>query len=216
MQSVKEELLELLEKDKEFRYAVAGLLGYKEILERITSLEERIVSLEEGQQRLEERIVSLEERMVSLEERMNSLEGEFRRLAARVEVTIGSVGRRWGSDLERMVLEIFKEVLEREGVEPGKVRKFRLKDEDGSITGVKGRIVDVDVLIKDSKLYVIEVKSRAELDHVEYLSEKVRFVEKVLGRKADRVILMAVNVDEEAYERAKELGIGVICGHVID
>ncbi len=195
MQALKDEILELLEKDKEFRYAVAGLIGYKEILERI-------VSLEEGQQRLEKR--------------MDSLEKSFNKLAARVEVTIGSMGRRWGSDLERMVLEIFKETLERKGIEPGEVRKFRFKDEDGSITGVKGRIVDIDVLVRDSKLYVMEVKSRAELDHVEYLMEKARFVERIMGRKVDRAMIVAVNVDREAYERARELGIDVICGHVIE
>ncbi len=216
MQSLKEELLELLEKDKEFRYAVAGLLGYKEILERI-------VSLEEGQQRLEERIISLEERIVSLEERITSieerivsLEEKFDRLASKVEVTIGSMGRRWGSDLEKMVLEVFKEALERRGIEPGEVRKFRFKDEEGSITGVRGRVVDVDILVKDSELYVIEVKSRAELDHVEYLGEKVKFVEKVMGRKVDRIMIVAVNVDRDAYDRAEELGIDVICGNVID
>ena len=279
MQSLKDEIIELLEKDKKFRYAVAGLLGYKEILERIVSLEEghqrleerqqrleeritsleervvaieerlveieeRLVAIEERQQRLEERVASLEERVISLEERVASLEErvvaieerlveieerlvaieerqqrleeEFRRLSYKVEVTIGSMGRRWGSDLERMVLNIFKEVLEKEGIEPGEVRKLRFKDEDGKVTGVKGRIVDVDILIKDSKLYVIEVKSRAELDHVEHLYDKVKFVEKFMGRQADRVLIVAVNVDKEAYERAEEMGIDVICGHVID
>ncbi len=216
MQSLKEEIIELLEKDKEFRYAVAGLIGYKELLDRIASLEE-------GQQRLEERIISLEERILALEERIvkleegqQRLEEEFRKLAARVEVTIGSMGRRWGSDLEMMVLELFRELLEDRGIEPGQVRKFRFKDESGEVTGVKGRIVDVDVLVKDSKLYVIEVKSRAELDHVEYLPEKVRFVENIMGRRVDDVIVVAVNVDKEAYERAKELGIHVICGHVLE
>ncbi len=216
MQSLKEEIIELLEKDKEFRYAVAGLIGYKELLDRIASLEE-------GQQRLEERIISLEERILALEERIvkleegqQRLEEEFRKLAARVEVTIGSMGRRWGSDLEMMVLELFRELLEDRGIEPGQVRKFRFKDESGEVAGVKGRMVDVDVLVKDSKLYVIEVKSRAELDHVEYLPEKVRFVENIMGMRVDDVIVVAVNVDKEAYERAKELVIHVICGHVLE
>jgi len=31
-----------------------------------------------------------------------------------------------------------------------------------------------------------------------------------------RTILVAVNVDREAYERAGELGVEVVCGHVID
>jgi len=136
-------------------------------------------------------------------------------LNARVEVTIGSMGRRWGEDLTRMILEIFRETLERRGIEPGKVRKLRLRDEDGSLTGVKGRVVDVDVLVEDEKVYVIEVKSRAELEHVEALPLKSQVVGKVLGKQVAKTILVAVNVDREAYERAGGLGIEVVCGHVI-
>ncbi|WP_233437581.1 DUF3782 domain-containing protein [Candidatus Korarchaeum cryptofilum] len=68
--------LESLKKDEEFRYAVAGILGYSEILERITSIEERIVELEERIIKLEERFARLEERFARLEEEMIS----FRRL----------------------------------------------------------------------------------------------------------------------------------------
>jgi len=41
-------------------------------------------------------------------------------------------------------------------------------------------------------------------------------VEKILGRKAEKLIIVAVNVDREALERAKELGIGVVCGAVVE
>ena len=37
----KKRFLKALEEDLEFRYAVMGLLGFKEILDRITRLEER-------------------------------------------------------------------------------------------------------------------------------------------------------------------------------
>jgi hypothetical protein len=134
----------------------------------------------------------------------------------RDEVTIGSMGRRWGEDLERMVLEIFREALEKRGIEPGKVEKLRFTDRDGSITGVRGRIVDIDVSVRDGKLYLVEVKSRAELDHVEALYEKVRAVEKYLAKSVSGVFLVAVNVDKEAYDRARELGIEVICGSIIE
>jgi hypothetical protein len=63
---------------------------------------------------------------------------------------------------------------------------------------------------------LIEVKSRAELDHVEALLIKAEAVEKFLKRKVDKIILVAVNVDREAYNRAMDLGIDVICGNVID
>jgi hypothetical protein len=147
---------------------------------------------------------------------IKQLREDFKRLSMKVEVTIGSMGRRWGEDLERMVLEIFKEALEKRGIEPGKVEKMRFVDEDGKITGIRGRIIDIDVSIKDEKLYLIEVKSRAELDHVEALPIKAGAVEKFLKRKVDKIILVAVNVDREAYNRAMDLGIDVICGNVID
>ncbi len=195
MQDLRGEILRLLEEDKEFRYEVAGLIGYREILERLDRHEEKFNEILERLDRHEER---------------------FDQLSMRVEVIIGSMGRRWGSDLERMVLEIFRKTLEERGIEPGKVKKFRFRDEDGSVTGVRGRIVDVDVLVIDSALYVIEVKSRAELDHVEYLPEKARFVEMILGRKVDRMVMVAVNIDRDAYERAGELGVDVVCGHVLE
>ena len=244
MQSLKEEILELLEKDREFRLAVASLIGYKEILEKleehdrkfnevieeIRGIKEKLVEhdrkfnevierLEEHDRKFNEVIERLEEHDRKFNEvigRIEKLEERFEQLSMRVEVTIGSMGRRWGSDLERMVLEIFREALERRGIEPGEVKKFRFKDEDGSVTGVRGRVVDVDILVEDFRFYVIEVKSRAELDHVEYLMEKVKLVEKIMDRKVDKAMIVAVNVDKEAYERARELGIDVICGHVIE
>jgi len=118
------------------------------------------------------------------------------------------IDRRWGFDLERTVLEIFREALEKKGIGAGKVEKFRFKDMDDSVTGVKGRIVDVDVLVRDDRVYVIEVKSRAEIEHVEMLSDKARAVERVLGKPVVKVFIIAVNIDGEAYERARELGIG--------
>jgi uncharacterized protein YoxC len=59
VEDIKEKFLELLEKDKEFRYAIAGYLGIAEILRRLDSLEEtqtkileEIKNLREGQNKL--------------------------------------------------------------------------------------------------------------------------------------------------------------------
>jgi len=55
--------LRAVEKDREFRYAIMGLLEFKELLDRFTRLEER-------QQKLEERFVRIEERQQRLEKEM--------------------------------------------------------------------------------------------------------------------------------------------------
>ncbi len=79
----KERILRALEEDREFRYALMGLLGFKEILERFAKLEERQQRLEEGQQRLEERFTQLEERFARIEEKYQELEERFTKLEER-------------------------------------------------------------------------------------------------------------------------------------
>jgi len=197
-------------------------LGYGEILKRFEKHDRKFVRilkrLREHDKKFTEVLTRLEEHDKKFSEILNEikqLREDFKRLSMRVEVTIESMERRWGEDLERMVLEIFKEALEKRGIELGKVEKMRFVDEDGKITGIRGRIIDIDS-IKDEKLYLIEVKSRAELDHVEALPIKAEAVEKFLKRKVDKIILVAMNVDREAYNRAIDLGIDVICENVID
>ena len=82
--ALKREILRLIEEDKEFRYAVMGMLGMSELLERFTRLEERQQKLEERQQRLEERFAKLEERQQKLEEQQQKLEERFNELVKEV------------------------------------------------------------------------------------------------------------------------------------
>jgi hypothetical protein len=128
---------------------------------------------------------------------------------------MGSLGRRWGRDLERTVLEIYRDALEKRGVEPGRVEKFVYTDVDGRYLKPGARI-EVDVYIHDGGLYLLEVKSYAELEDVEWFAEKAGAVEKILGRKAERLIIVAVNIDKEALERAAQLGIDAVYGAVIE
>ncbi|GEM_PF-138971 len=51
---LKEEFLDLLERDREFRYAIAGLIGIKEILNRLDKHEEELVKLREDLNKLRE------------------------------------------------------------------------------------------------------------------------------------------------------------------
>jgi len=81
--SEKERILRAVEEDREFRYALMGLLGFREILERLARLEERQQRLEERQQRLEERFARLEERYQKLEERFARLEERQQKLEER-------------------------------------------------------------------------------------------------------------------------------------
>jgi len=68
MDKLKEEFLKLLDRDLEFRYAVAGYLGLSEILKRLDRLEEGQNKLWEGQKRIWENIEKLWEEIRLLRE----------------------------------------------------------------------------------------------------------------------------------------------------
>ncbi|MEM0053774.1 MAG: hypothetical protein QXL89_06285 [Nitrososphaeria archaeon] len=80
MSELKKEFLELLEKDIEFRYAVAGYLGLSEILKRLDRLEEGQKKLWEAQNRLWESNNKLWEEVRGLRDGQNRLWEEVRRL----------------------------------------------------------------------------------------------------------------------------------------
>jgi Uncharacterized conserved protein containing a coiled-coil domain, COG5493 len=176
--------------------------------------EKTFKTLEEHTNILQQHSKLLEEHSKLLERYEKRLE-ELARAVGEVKVAVGSLGRRWGRDLERTVLELYRHALEERGVEPGRVEKFVYTDVDGKFYRWGARI-EVDVYIHDGGMYLVEVKSHAELDDVEWFYEKAGIVEKILGRKAAKLIIVAVNIDKEALQRAQELGIEAVYGAVID
>jgi hypothetical protein len=176
--------------------------------------EKTFKTIEEHTSLLQQHSKLLEEHSKLLERHEKRLE-ELARAVGELKVSVGSLGRRWGRDLERTVLELYHHALEERGVEPGRVEKFVYTDVDGRFYR-RGARIEVDVYIHDGAMYLVEVKSHAELDDVEWFYEKAGIVEKILGRKAAKLIIVAVNIDKEALQRAQELGIDAVYGAVID
>lgn len=176
--------------------------------------EKTFKTLEQHTNILQQHSKLLEEHSKLLERHEKRLE-ELARAVGELKVAVGSLGRRWGRDLERTVLELYRHALEERGVEPGRVEKFVYADVDGRFYR-RGARIEVDVYIHDGGMYLVEVKSHAELDDVEWFYEKAGIVEKILGRKAAKLIIVAVNIDKEALQRAQELGIEAVYGAVID
>jgi|GEM_PF-980132 hypothetical protein len=216
--SVKEEFLRLLKEDEEFRLAAAGLLGYGEIIRRLDANENNVQEILKEIRSLRQDFSKLSEEQVRLRQDFKSefklLREDIDKLGNRFEVILGRMGRRWGTDLERMLLATFKEALEKEGIELAKVQNFTYMDLDGSITGHRGRRVQVDVLVTDGKLTVIEVKAFAEREDVDHLSDVVGYVEKILKKDVEKAYIVAVNIERDALDRAEELGFKAIYGSV--
>ncbi len=261
----KEKILKALEEDREFRYALMGLLGFKEILERITRIEEIIARIEERQQKLEERQQRLEERQQKLEERQQKLEERFAKLEerfaelekrqlmleerfarleerqqkleermarieerfarleerqlkleermARLEEEMNETRRvltviahRFGVLSESAFREAMKYVVE-EKLGAGRVSKMSLRDEEGLVYGYPS-IIDIDVVVKDDKHILVEVKSRVSRGDVYEIYRIGKLYEKIKGIKPVLVIVGGF-IDPKAYEAAAKLGVEV-------
>ncbi len=157
----KERLLKAIEEDREFRYALMGLLGYKEVLDRILELQERVLKLEEKVAKLEERVAKLEERVVRLEERVAKLEEKVLKLEERI------------ARLEERVLKLEERVARLEE------RVLRLEER---LVRLEERVVRVEEELRETRRLVMIVAHRFGVLSEEAFRQGMRFVvEEVLG-----------------------------------
>ena len=76
MEPLKKQFLELLDKDLEFRYAVAGYLGLSEILKRLDNLSEEQIKLREEQTKIWQEIRGLREEQTKIWKEIQGLREE--------------------------------------------------------------------------------------------------------------------------------------------
>jgi hypothetical protein len=222
--SIKEEFLSLLERDKEFRYAVAGLLGLGEILRRLDEYGEKMVRIEEELARLREEQIKLREEQIKLREDMLNcfkrhdeeiaklrdeqikLREDMNRGFMLMERHISALGARWGLLSEEAFREGIRGVVERElGLRVERWVKF---DEEGFVYGYPSN-VEVDVAIHNGRLILVEVKSHVRASDVYIFKRLAEFYERVEGRKPNRLVIVTPYADEKALEASLRLGVEV-------
>ncbi len=187
---VRQEFLRLLKEDEEFRYAVAGLIGLREVLERLDRHEEQLVKLREDMNRLREDMNKLREDMVKGFER--------------VERHIVALGARWGVYSEEAFRSALRGILEEEF--GAKVERWTTYDEKGLVYGYPSK-VEVDVVVSDGKLILIEVTSHARASDVSELKKKAELYYEKEGVKPDRLIIVTPYADEKARKACLKLAV---------
>jgi predicted nuclease with TOPRIM domain len=236
-EKLKKEFIELLEKDVEFRYTVAGYLGLSEILKRLDRHESHILEilkrldrLEENQEKLWEEVRALREEQRKLWEGQNKLwegqnklwEGqsklweEYRRLRDYVKAGFRELGRVLGITFEAHAASFLEVLLEELGYPDARVEKKYLVSD--------GEVVEINVFC-ERPLVVGEVTThvatkdgaRAE---IEKLLSRVRLVEERYGRRVMLAVLVVSTATPEAHEELRRLatehGIRLVFGREIE
>jgi hypothetical protein len=200
-EKLKREFIELLEKDREFRYTVAGYLGLSEILKRLDRLEEGQNRLWEGQAKLWEEVKLLR---VNYDRMRKYMVSAFRDLKASLGVAF--------EDHAASFLEL---MLEEMGYPGARVeKKFFVHD---------GEVVDVNLFCEKPLVVgeaTVSVKDAGEAEaEVEKLLKRVKIVEEKYG-KPEMIILSVARSTDEAAKMLKDLaerhGVRLVLGKEIE
>ncbi|RLE85726.1 MAG: hypothetical protein DRJ41_00595 [Thermoprotei archaeon] len=191
---LKKKILTLLEEDREFRYAVAGIIGFDSVLKSLESLQEQVRSLQEQVAENTKAIRALQEQALR---HAKAIEGFSRRLDA--------LGARWGILSEKAFRNSMKEVLER--YFRARVEKWTYYDKDG-VVYEHPSIIEVDLVIRDREHLLIEVKSSVSKGDVVELKRIGELYERVRGIRP-KLAVVSPYVDERAKEMARIFGIEI-------
>ncbi|MEM4945869.1 MAG: DUF3782 domain-containing protein [Archaeoglobaceae archaeon] len=218
---IKETIIEMLEKDKEFRYAMAGAIGLQEILKRLDKHEEILLRHEEelkklredmitGFKRHDEEIAKLREDMIAgfrrHDEEIAKLREDMNNGFKLLRNQISALGARWGIMSEKAFRAGIRGIIEKElGM---KVEEWIGKDKEGFVFGFPSDI-EIDVAISDGKVILIEVKSSISQGDVLAFKRKAEFYERETGIKPSRLIIVTPFADDKAIELASNFGIEI-------
>ena len=187
---LKEEFLELLEKDKEFRYTILGYLGIGDVIKRLDFLAEELTKLREDLNEMRKEMTELRQEQVRMRE-------EFGKRLDRVERTLEKLTL----DIEEEAREVLEFRLREMGVDV-RLERLELPELELDIYGVSG---DVCVLG--------EATVRLGRARVEELARKVKRVSTKhpdLLRPKKVVVIYTSLATKDALREAERLKIWVV------
>jgi len=181
------------------------------LTQQMEVLTKRVDSLTQQMESLASQVQKLVESQAETNKRISQIESTV----SRIDKTLGTWSSRWGLTYENLIREFFRELIKLEGIDLSEVSKFTYKDETG-IYGFKGKRYEVDIIAKNKSFYIIEVKSFADIDDLEWFDLKCKVISDVLKAQNTTKLLLAITTTKEVLERAKELEIKVIYGELIE
>lgn len=192
---IRRTVIEILEKDKEFRCAIAGAIGLQEILKRLDRHEEELKIFREDINKLRE------DMMVSFK-RHDEILMEHAKRTKEFEVTISALGARWGVRSGRASRTGLKELIEKET--NMKVERWVEEDTDGFVYG-RPSSIEIDIVVKDGRVILVEIKSSVDLGDIFAFKRKAEFYEKKTNIKPSRLLMITPYVRRRAIKLAKNL-----------
>jgi hypothetical protein len=218
---IEEKLPELIEKYPLLRLKIEEIIERKavtkeEIKEILIELrkqrEENSKRFEEMDKRFEALVNELKAHKEETAKRFEAVDRRFEELTKEMNKgfellrnAITALGARWGIFAEEAFREGMKGVIENLGFPSYEIKKWKTFDEEGYVFGYPHE-VEVDIVIKDDKHFLIEIKSSVSDADVLKFKKIGELYEKKTGVKPE-LIIISPYIREEGKKECEFLGI---------
>ncbi len=172
-------------------------------------LEKMRIQDEKNDRKFEKIFAKLEEndrKFEAMLEKIGNVDKRVDRVDKRIDRTIGALGARWGLSSEETFRNAIRSVIE--SFTDSKVERYLGFDNKGEVFGHPDQ-VEIDVVIRNGKLWVMEIKSSISKSEVYTFERKVAFYEKEKGKISDRKAIVSPMFEKGAKEVAEKLGIEI-------
>ena len=184
----------------------------KELAQAQQRTEIRLEELAQAQQRTETRLEELAQAQQRTETQLGVLpqaqqktDSALTRFERTFTTQMGGLGSRWGLQTKEAFRQEMRTILQDVGFT---TERFLTYDDAAEVFGHPEQI-ELDVVIKNGKVIVIEIKSSLDRGNTYLFDRKVAFYARHSGRHVDRKLIVTPYADTRAIEVSLQLGIEV-------
>jgi hypothetical protein len=184
----------------------------EELAQAQARTETRLEELAQAQQRTELHIEELAQAQARTETGVQQLRGAMQDLVEAqtqfqrtISIQIGGLGARWGMQTEEAFRQGIRTILQEVGFTS---ERFLDYDVAGEVFGHPDQ-VELDVVIKDGRVIVVEIKSALDSGNTYLFDRKVTFYTHKTGRQVNRKLIVTPYADSRAMEVGLRLGVEI-------
>ena len=166
---------------------------------RFEAVDRRFEAVDRRFEAVDRRFEAIIEELRRHGQQISDMQQEFREM----RVGLSSLGIRVGYGLEEAIRGVVEEFA---GESFPFAERLVLRDENGEVYGVVGADVEFDLYARNSRAYLVEVKSHLKAGDVLIFEKKVKFAERKLDQQVVPLVI-ALSMEPRAEQQMRELGI---------
>jgi hypothetical protein len=196
--------------------ALSGVVATREdIKDMIHEMDKRFSDMiREMDKRFADMQNQSDKRFSEVDRRFSEVDKRFDRVEREIKIVGVSVDRlegKQGVQLEKTILELMRETLKMENVDPDKIKKVFIVDRKGMVFW-NDYSSDIDVLVENGNVYAIEIKAKASHADVTRFVQNIKLYELVENKKVTKSFVISLRIDPDIKSYAESRGLIVIAG----